>query len=154
MTTILFTDPKEVVESYINQATELFDKYYPKIHELSKLSDACKKKNQIKKAEEYNKSNWEQIKKYRCELKVILEQFGVKITQHNFSELYFGPMSYANHKVRNIETISPTKIKIFTNKPKKRKGACVFYLDLANNKWSITKYRYIDFEGKEVAYYW
>jgi hypothetical protein len=79
---------------------------------------------------------------------------GIKLTKYNFSDTGFGHLRYVHHRVREIESISQTQIKIFTRVPRKKKGTCVFYLDLVNDKWSITRYRYIDWEGKEATAEW
>jgi hypothetical protein len=154
MTTISFKSPKDIVEGYIIQVSELFDKHSPKIRELFKLSDEADKNKDISDKEKYGNMKNELIKKYRQEHRKICEQFEIKLTKHNFSETLFCLPSYAYHRVRSVETISPTKIKIFTRVPRKKKGTCVFYLDLIKEKWTITKYRYIDWEGKEAATEW
>jgi hypothetical protein len=166
MTTNIFNSPKELVENYIIQASEVFDKHSPRISELIQLefkdfNSNFKKKNgnyvniqDNKEKEKRDAIRKELIRTYRNELRKVCEQFGIKLTKYNFSDTGFGPLPYAYHRVRKIETISPTKIKIFTRVPRKKKGTCVFYLDLVKEKWTITKYRYIDWEGKEAATEW
>jgi hypothetical protein len=165
MITVSFTNPKELVENYIIQASDVFDKYSPRISELIRLkvkdfnaSFSKKKKNvdvQDDKDEKRKRDEIreELIRNYRSELRKVCEQFGIKLTKYNFSDTGFGPLNYAQHRVREIETISPTQVKVFTGVPRKKKGTCVFYLDLINDKWSITKYRIIE-DNKEVADEW
>jgi hypothetical protein len=148
MTTVSFSTPKELVENYIIQASEIYDKYYPPISEL--IVDVPDDDEQ----ERRDKVRKELIRTYRSELRKVCEQFEIKLTKYNFSDTGFGPLYYAHQRVREIETISPTQIKVFTRVPKKKKGTCVFYLDLVKDKWTITKYRYIDWEGKEAAAEW
>jgi hypothetical protein len=133
---IIMKEPSEIVKEFISQACSLFDQH--------------------SKIEEYL---WDEEAKrrYRMEHKKLCERFGFKINKHNFSESGSRtPIIYDKHEVVREEKISDQKVKVFTEVPPEHKecfSTLVFYCELTQDRWIITKLREIDKSdgGKEAA---
>jgi hypothetical protein len=150
-------EPDIVVQNFISQVCQLYDQHHPKLKKLYKLFDkfAYNEKIPEDKRKQYSDQFWYAVRIWRLEHKKLCENFGFKMTEHNFSEKsYESPLFYNEQKVIKVENISPTKVKVFTEHLKGRKeggSPLVFYLELKKGNWKGTKLRRLDCDDKEVS---
>jgi hypothetical protein len=150
-------EPDVVVQNFISQVCQLYDQHHPKLKELYELFDkfAFDQKIPEGEREKYDYQFWEAVRIWRLEHKKLCENFGFKMTEHNFSEKsYQTPLLYDKQKVIKVEKLTSTKMKVFTEHPKGRReggSPLVFYLELKEGNWKGTKLRRLDCDNKEVS---
>jgi hypothetical protein len=137
------TTPSKSVENFITQACSLFVQHSKYIEELRILEQQNANDSIIKR--KYNDLFWNAVCTYRNEHKNLCENFGFKINNNNFDmSCYTNIIIYNNHEVIYEEIISPKKVKVFTKNLKDNDVTLVFYCELKQDKWAITKLRKID----------
>jgi hypothetical protein len=143
-------EPELVVKNFISQVCQLYGQHSPEIDRIDQL--AHDKNIPTDKRNEYNKQFWDAVRCWRREHKKLCEDFGFKITEHNFTEAnYSRPLLYDKQKVVKVETLSPTKVKVFTKHARKKSFPLVFYLENKDGIWKATKVRRIDLDDKEFS---
>jgi hypothetical protein len=150
-------EPDVVVQNFIFQVCQLYDRHNPQLGKLHKLlfNSETPLEERNKYNDLYSEQFWNAVRIWRLEHKKLCENFGFKMTEHNFSETsYQSPLLYNEQKVIKVENISPTKVKVFTEHLKGQMGQMpplVFYLELKEGNWKGTKLRMVDIDNKEFS---
>ena len=151
--------PKEIVIDFISRANQLYDVHAPAIKDASdkdaKMRDEDKDLSDPQRAKTHEQK-WALIKDYKLKHKELCEEFGIAITNNNFSEgRYDYPCQYKEHEVINVEQKSSKKARVFTKMPTIDYNTnMVFTLALKQEQWVPTKLHYFDSDGKESGMEW